>query len=122
MSTFIALNTVHLQVMGKFSSADDIRMFINEQLNDQRQADASEAYEQAKNLAQGWCDDGCTSSTARFLEGIFGHMNGGGCDDASEFCGECQSRAASYFARNQLPCCIEKVVRRGIVVSKILRL
>ena len=121
MSTFIALNTVHLQVMGKFSSADDIRMFINEQLNDQRQADASEAYEQAKNLAQGWCDDGCTSSTARFLEGIFGHMNGGGCDDASVFCGECQSRAESYFARNQLPCCIEKVVQRGIEVNKTLQ-
>ncbi|XP_063694168.1 uncharacterized protein LOC134825901 [Bolinopsis microptera] len=101
--------------LDRFSSADDIQDFIEEHLTEGVKSDASAAAEEAQALAKGWCDDGCTSSTARFLEGIFGHMNGGGCDDASEFCGECQSRAASYFARNQLPCCIEKVVQRGIV-------
>ena len=121
MSSFVALNTIHLQAMDKFSSADDIRTFIEEQLTEGRKSDASAAAEQAGILAQGWCDSGCTSTTARFLEGIFGHMNGGGCVDASVFCGECQSRAASYFARNQLPCCVEKVVRKGIQVNKTLQ-
>lgn len=108
------LGDIASMAMDKFSSADDIRTFIEEQLTEGRKSDASAAAEQAGILAQGWCDSGCTSTTARFLEGIFGHMNGGGCVDASVFCGECQSRAASYFARNQLPCCVEKVVRKGI--------
>jgi len=108
------LGDIATMAMNKFSSADDIRTFIEEQLTEGRKSDASAAAKQAGILAQGWCDSGCTSTTARFLEGIFGHMNGGGCNDASVFCGECQSRAASYFARNQLPCCVEKVVRKGI--------
>ncbi|XP_063694169.1 uncharacterized protein LOC134825902 [Bolinopsis microptera] len=99
----------------RFSSADDIQDFIEEHLTKGVKSDASAAAEEAQALAKGWCDDGCTSDTASFLRGIFRHMNNRKCDDASEFCGECQSRAASYFARNQLPCCIEKVVRRGIV-------
>ena len=103
--------------MDRFSSADDIQAFINEHLTDDVVADAQAAADEAQALAQQWCDEGCTSTTARFLEGIFNHMNGGGCVDASEFCGACQSRAASYFARNQLPCCIERVVQKGIEVN-----
>lgn len=100
--------------MDRFSSADDIQAFINEHLTDNVVADAQAAAVEAQKLAQQWCDEGCTSTTARFLEGIFNHMNGGQCRDASEFCGACQNRAASYFTRNQLPCCIENVVQKGI--------
>jgi len=100
--------------MDRFSSADDIQAFINEHLTDDVVADAKAAAGEAQALAQQWCEEGCTSTTARFLEGIFKHMNGGACRDASEFCGACQNRAASYFARNQLPCCIERVVQKGI--------
>jgi len=100
--------------MDRFSSADDIQAFINEHLTDDVVADAQAAAVEAQKLAQQWCDEGCTSTTARFLEGIFNHMNGGQCRDASEFCGACQNRAASYFTRHPLPCCIENVVQKGI--------
>jgi hypothetical protein len=102
--------------MDRFGSADDIQEFINELLTDEVVADAEAAAEEAKVLAQEWCDNGCTSTTARFLEGIFRHMHGGGCTDASVFCGECQDRADSYFTRNSLPCCVENVVQKGIEV------
>merc|ERR1712003_392288 len=69
--------------MDRFSSADDIQAFINEHLTDDVVADAQAAAVEAQKLAQQWCDEGCTSTTARFLEGIFNHMNGGRCRDAS---------------------------------------
>jgi hypothetical protein len=100
--------------MDQFTSADDIREFIDDLLTEKVVADAEAAAAEAKSLAQSWCKDGCTTITANFLKGIFKHMNGGGCTDASVFCGECQRRAASYFARNSLPCCIENVVQKGI--------
>merc|ERR1712176_408244 len=90
--------------MDRFSSADDIQAFINEHLTDDVVADAQAAAVEAQKLAQQWCYEGCTSTTARFLEGIFNHMNGGAC----------QNRAASYFTRHPLPCCIENVVQKGI--------
>merc|ERR1712003_152425 len=65
--------------MDRFSSADDIQAFINEHLTDDVVADAQAAAVEAQKLAQQWCDEGCTSTTARFLEGIFNHMNGGQC-------------------------------------------
>ena len=103
--------------MEQFTSADDIRTFLDTHVTDRVRDDARRAAEEARRLAQAWCDNDCTSKSARFLEGIFSHMDGGRCTDASRFCGECQSRAASYFTRHQLPCCVEDVVRRGIEVS-----
>ena len=103
--------------MDQFTSADDIRTFIESHISDDVVADAEAAGTKALQMAKNWCDNGCTDKTATFLKGLFGHMNGGGCVDASVFCGECQARANSYFAVNTLPCCIEKVVQRGVQVS-----
>lgn len=100
--------------MDQFSSAEDIQSFIEDHLTDRVAADAIAAAGEIQTLAQGWCDSGCTSKTAKFLRGIFGHMNGGQCTDASVFCGDCQERATSFFARNSLPCCVEEVVQRSI--------
>jgi len=108
------LGDIATMAVDRFSSAADIQDFIDQYLTEGAVADAKAAAEEAQALAQQFCADGCTSQSARFLEGIFGHMNGGGCVDASIFCGECQNRAASYFVKNQLPCCIEKVVQKGI--------
>ena len=103
--------------MDQFSSAEDIQSFIEDHLTDRVAADAIAAVGEIQTLAQGWCDSGCTSKTAKFLRGIFGHMNGGQCTDASVFCGYCQERATSFFARNSLPCCVEEVVQRSIQVK-----
>jgi len=108
------LGDVVNMAMEQFTSADDIRTFLDTHVTDRVRDDARRAAEEARRLAQAWCDNDCTSKSARFLEGIFSHMDGGRCTDASRFCGECQSRAASYFTRHQLPCCVEDVVRRGI--------
>jgi len=108
------LGDVVSMAMDQFTSADDVRSFLDEHVTDRVRDDARRAAEEARRLAQAWCDNDCTSKAARFLEGIFSHMDGGRCTDASRFCGECQSRAASYFTRHQLPCCIEDVVRRGV--------
>ena len=103
--------------MDQFSSANDIRTFIESHISDKVVADADAAGNEALRMAKNWCDNDCTSVSATFFKGIFSHMNGGGCVDASVFCGECQSRAASYFAKNTLPCCIEKAVQKGIEVN-----
>jgi len=108
------LGDVVTMAMDQFSSADDIQAFLEEHVTERVQTDARTAGEEAAKLAQAWCDNDCNSKAARFLESIFGHMNGGGCTDASRFCGECQSRASSWFTRHQLPCCIEEVVQKGI--------
>ena len=81
--------------------------------------DAKAAGAGALEMAQNWCKNGCTDETAEFLKGIFGHMNGGGCVDASVFCGPCATRATEYFSDddNMLPCCIENVVQKGIEVN-----
>ena len=105
------------QAMDQFTSADDIRTFIESHISDDVVADAEAAGTRALQMAKNWCDNGCTDKTAAFLKGIFGHMNGGGCVDASVFCGECQARAASYFTKKTLPCCIENVVQEGIKVN-----
>ena len=103
--------------MDQFTSADDIRYFIDSHISDDVVADVEAARNEALRIAQNWCDSDCTSVSATFLKGIFGHMNGGRCVDASVFCGECQARASSYFAVNTLPCCIERVVQKGIEVN-----
>jgi hypothetical protein len=100
--------------MDQFTSADDIQEFIDDLLTDKVVEDAKEAAKEAKALAQQWCANGCTSTVARFLEGIFRAMHGGKCNDASVFCGACQRKAARYFQQNDLPCCIENVVQKGI--------
>ena len=53
MSSFTALNTIHLQAMDKFSSADDIRTFIEEQLTEGRKSDASAAAGDVSKAAGG---------------------------------------------------------------------
>jgi len=98
----------------RFTSAADIQEFLEAAISDDIRADAAAAAGEAAALAQQWCDDGCTSKSATFLKGIFRHMNGGGCTNAREFCGACADRADSYFAANQLPCCIENVVQKSI--------
>ena len=103
--------------MDRFTSVDDIRYFIESHVSDKLVEDAEAAGTKALQMAQDWCDNKCTDKTAAFFKGIFGHMNGGGCDDASVFCGECQNRASSYFTKNTLPCCIERVVQEGIKVN-----
>merc|ERR1739848_52332 len=102
--------------MDQFSSAEDIRSFIESHVSEGVVADAEAAGSQALEMAQEWCANDCTSKSTKFLKGIFNHMNGGGCTDASVFCGACAARADSWFGRpkNSLPCCIENVVQRGI--------
>merc|ERR1712113_869904 len=82
--------------------------------------DAKEAAKEAKQLAQEWCDNGCTSTVARFLEGIFRAMHGGKCNDASVFCGACQKRAAKYFQQNDLPCLSKMLFRRALRLTNML--
>jgi len=106
--------------LDQFSSADDIRTFIESQITNDVVEDAKAAGAGALEMAQNWCKNGCTDETAEFLKGIFGHMNGGGCVDASVFCGPCATRATEYFSDddNMLPCCIENVVQKGIEAYK----
>jgi len=106
--------------LDRFNSADDIRTFIEGQITEEVEEDARIAAEETKKLAQDFCDSGCTSETAQFLKSIFSHLNGGQCVDASKFCGDCKERAESWFARNQLPCCIEKVIQKGIEAYDII--
>merc|ERR1712025_434207 len=79
-------------------------------------SDAATVRDEALAIAKNWCDSGCTDQSAAFLKSIFNHMNGGSCSTADEFCGECADRAASWFrkSRNQLPCCVESVIQKGI--------
>ena len=102
--------------MDQFSSAEDIQTFIESHITDDVKADAKAAGAKVLQMAQDWCDNDCTSSSAEYLKGIFGHMNGGRCTDASVFCGPCANRADNYFAEHPLPCCIDDVVQKGIEV------
>ena len=116
-SDFFDIIDFQPQALDQFSSADDIRTFIESQITDEVVEDAKAAGAGALEMAQYWCDNDCTSSSAGYLKGIFSYMNGGGCVDASVFCGSCADRASDYFADNTLPCCIENVIQKGIKVN-----
>ena len=106
--------------MDQFSSAGEILSFIKDHLMDPDGVAAEEISDFALDIwdtAQALCDEGCTSKATKYLRRMFGHMNGGQCTDASVFCGDCQERATSFFARNSLPCCVEEVVQRSIQVK-----
>lgn len=99
----------------RFTSAADIKAFLEDVITDDVVEDAKAAAGHAADLAQAWCDEGCTSKSADFLIGIFNAMNDGeNCTNAAVFCGDCQDSAAEYFKSNALPCCVENVVQKGI--------
>merc|ERR1712159_748145 len=101
--------------LDQFTSADDIRTFIESQLTDEVVEDAESAGTAALTMAQNWCDNGCTSISAAYLRGLFGAMGkADGCADVSVFCGACADSASEYFEDNTIPCCIENVIQKGI--------
>jgi len=100
--------------LNQFSSAQDIEDFLNMHITEGISSDAAAAAEEALAIARQWCASKCTDKSAKFLAGIFSHMQGGSCSLANEFCGECADRADSWFTNNQLPCCVESVVQKGI--------
>jgi len=102
--------------LDQFTSAEDIKNFFDAHITDGVTEDAVFAGTEILKIADNWCKSGCTDKSAKFLKSIFNHMNGGSCSTADEFCGECADRAASWFrkSRNQLPCCVESVIQKGI--------
>ena len=103
--------------MNQFSSAKDIQTFIESHISDNVKADAEAAGTKTLEMAKEWCKAGCANETAEYLKDLFPYLNGGGCVDASVFCGSCADRTREYFANNMLPCCIEDVVKKGIEVN-----
>jgi len=104
--------------MSEFGSAADIKSFVDRyvssKLKDQVQTDAELAAKEVAKLARGFCNSGCVDKTATFVKGLFGAMHGGQCMDATQFCGPCQENAHGYLQENSMPCCLNKLVRKGI--------
>lgn len=102
-------------ITNRFQSVADIEAAINEYVSDDIRSDAKAAGAAIQAAAAQWCDDNCGEATGRFLKKLFGHMHGGGCVDASAFCGDCQNRANSFFVgRNSIPCCLDDVIQQSI--------
>ena len=106
------------QGLDQFTSAEDIKNFFDAHITAGVTEDAVFAGTEILKIADKWCKSGCTDKSAKFLQSIFSHMNGGSCSTADEFCGECADRAASWFSnrKNKLPCCVESVIQKGIKV------
>lgn len=102
--------------LDQFTSAEDIKTFFESHITDGISEDAAFAGGELLKIADNWCSSGCTDKSAKFLESLFSHMNGGSCSTANVFCGECADRAASWFSnkKNNLPCCVESVIQKGI--------
>ena len=112
--------------MGVFTSVADIRDFIDEHISDKLRErivdEAQETAEQLVNLYQQFCGEGCVDQIADFFKSLFKAMHQGECTDAREFCGACQDNANTFLSsdENNIPCCFNKVVQKGIQVSQYM--
>lgn len=104
--------------MSEFSSAADIKNFVDRyvssNMKDQIKSDAERAAAEVTKLARGFCRSGCVDQTASFVKGLFESMHGGQCLDATQFCGPCKENAHGYLSENSMPCCLNKLVKKGI--------
>ena len=112
--------------MREFTSAADIRDFIDEHISDKLRErivdEAQETAEQLVGLYQQFCGEGCVDQIADFFKSLFKAMHQGECTDAREFCGACQDNANTFLSsdENNIPCCFNKVVQKGIQVSQYM--
>lgn len=118
------LGTLIQIAMSRFTSLDDIvEMFESYTQDIDVDAEAEAAADAIKAAAQGFCDAGCTDSTAHFLKKLFGHMDkAASCPNAITFCGGCATKAAQFMSRKQeIPCCLRDVVDSAIEGGNMVR-
>jgi len=104
-----------------FTSVDDIAQAIDQFVSPGMVSDARRAFAELDQAAQEWCDNKCTKKSGDFLEGLFNDMNGGGCVDASGYCGDCKDNADVHLASNSIPCCLDNAIQKGIAAVQYVR-